>query len=317
MMWKHRDTGAPSNFVERVESRDGNHAYVALFNEGDSALCEAWTGMNDAGFAIMNTASYNLMPDTAAYKDQEGRLMSLALARCATVDDFEQLLRDAPKPMGVQANFGVMDAHGGLAYFETDDYRFTRFDVADSPQGYLLRTNHSMTGNDTDGYGYIRYQNALDILKSDIEGGTLLPESFTEKASRSFWHSLLQRDYAQGDDRWVVDQDFIPRYISTASIVVEGVNEGSDPAEAVMWTMLGYPPCSWVEAVSIDNVPDGLRGLQPGCTSAISNEVMAMKELAFPLKVGNGQRYIDMKYLRQVMEQKSQKSKENYKKYRK
>ena len=129
VLWKHRDTGTEHNFIERVEATDSTQAFVALFNGGDSLLSEAWTGMNEAGFARMNTASYNLAPDTARLKDREGVVMRIALERCVSVADFDRLLRTLPKPLGVQANFGVMDRSGGLAYFETDDYGFTRFDV--------------------------------------------------------------------------------------------------------------------------------------------------------------------------------------------
>lgn len=83
---------------------------MALYNGGDSLLAEAWMGLNDAGFAIMNTASYNLAPDTASVKDREGIVMRLALERCRTLDDFETLLDTLPRPLGVQANFGVLDA---------------------------------------------------------------------------------------------------------------------------------------------------------------------------------------------------------------
>ena len=67
LLWKHRDTGHEHNFVARVSPTGHSLGYVALFNGGDSLLNEAWIGMNEAGFAIMNTASYNLAPDTAAY----------------------------------------------------------------------------------------------------------------------------------------------------------------------------------------------------------------------------------------------------------
>ena len=79
LLWKNRDTGTEHNFVEKVEAKDGNYAYVALYNGGDKKLRDAWLGMNEVGFAIMNTASYNLAPDTAKLKDQEGYVMSLAL----------------------------------------------------------------------------------------------------------------------------------------------------------------------------------------------------------------------------------------------
>ena len=67
MMWKHRDTGAEDNFIERKAATDSTIGFVALYNGGDSLLREAWMGVNDRGFAIMNTASYNLAPDTTDY----------------------------------------------------------------------------------------------------------------------------------------------------------------------------------------------------------------------------------------------------------
>ena len=72
LLWKHRDSGHPDNFVGRVEATDSTMAYVALFNAGDTDMKEAWIGFNSAGFAVMNTASYNLAPDTAKVKDREG-----------------------------------------------------------------------------------------------------------------------------------------------------------------------------------------------------------------------------------------------------
>lgn len=295
LMWKHRDTGTEHNFVERVEATDTHPGYVALYNGGDSLLAEAWMGMNDYGFAIMNTASYNLAPDTAKIKDREGLVMSAALKKCATVDDFAALLDTLPKPMGVQANFGVMDRQGNLAYFETDDYRFTRYDVDDST-GYLLRTNHSMSGAEGKGYGYVRYDNALHILGDEIAGRRLSPEAFTEKASRSFWHSLLRRDAEADGARWVIDQDYIPRNISTASIVIEGMTDSHD--DMLMWTTIGYPPCGDVRLVTLSHVPDELRPLAPGWHSALCDEVVGRKRKAFPLKAGNGKHYIDMDYVR-------------------
>ena len=52
-------------FIERVPSDRLYIGYILpFFNAGDSLLHEAWTGFNEAGLAIMNTASYNLAPDT-------------------------------------------------------------------------------------------------------------------------------------------------------------------------------------------------------------------------------------------------------------
>ena len=317
MLWKHRDTSQEANFVERSAATDSTFAYVALYNAGDSTLAEAWTGMNSRGFAIMNTASYNLAPDTAAYKDREGELMSAALQRCTTVDDFERLLSDMRRPRGVQANFGVIDAHGGAAYFEVADDSMVRFDADDDPHGCLIRTNYSKSGEPDGGYGYIRYDNAVHILGDAICKGTLTPEIFTEGASRSFYHSLLGRDVADDNCSWTVDQDFIPRYTSTAAIVIEGVCCEDDDHLAVMWTAIGYPPCAIVQPVTVNSVPQGLRPTLPGFRSPDCDEALARKAQAFPLVRGNGQHYINLDYVRESSAECSLKSLENYRRFRK
>ncbi len=311
LMWKHRDTGAEQNFVERVDGR-GPYGYVALFNGGDSLLREAWMGMNDAGFAIMNTASYNLMPDTAKYKDREGELMSRALATCRTALDFEVMLQRMPKPMGVQANFGVMDADGALAYYETDDYGFRRYDATDS---VTIRTNFSFSGNATDGMGYIRYDNARQLLGPAVEAAAVAPETFTELCSRSFWHSLMHADMERQGGRWVPDRDFIPRRISSASVVIEGMAPGEKPEDMVMWTVIGYPPVSSVQAVTLDKVPDGLRPLCPDARSALCMQAVERKRMAFPIKRGSGPGYIDMDYLRGVMPAMRERSLQEYRRW--
>ena len=55
-----------------------------------------------------------------------------------------------------EANFGVIDAQGGAAYYETTNFSFTKIDANDpvvAPFGYLIRTNYSFTGTADDGYG--------------------------------------------------------------------------------------------------------------------------------------------------------------------
>lgn len=313
LLWKHRDTGTEHNFVERV-SRPGEYAYVALFNGGDSLLREAWMGMNDRGFAIMNTASYNLAPDTAKVKDREGIVMSRALAVCRTVEDFSTLLDTLPKPLGVQANFGVIDAEGDGAYFETDDYTYKIYKLQDSETGVLIRTNFSLSGNDTDGMGYIRYDNARYLTQQAVAGHSLTPAHFTELCSRSFYHSMLEKDCAWDTTvRWVVDQDFIPRYSSSASIVIEGCLPGEFDNNYIMWTTLGYPPVSHVEKVTIDEVPRALRPTAEGWRAPACNNAIEFKRKAFPVQRGSGKRYIDMDYLRAKSNDECDLSLKNYK----
>lgn len=311
MLWKHRDTGTEHNFIDRV-ANPGNLTYVALFNGGDSLRREAWMGMNEAGFAIMNTASYNLMPDTATYKDREGEVMRMALERCRTLADFTNLLDTLPRPMGVQANFGVIDATGAGGYFETDDYSYTPF-MLDEDTGMIIRTNYSMTGNDSTGMGYIRYENACHLLNPDSPDTRLSPADFTEKASRSFYHSLADIDFlADTAYHYAVDQDFIPRKLSSASIVIEG---GTLPSDYIMWTVLGYPPVSSVVPVTIDNVPDCVLPTEPGLRAKACNEAIERKRKVFDIRRGNGPRYVNLDYIRRISAEKRDESMRTYNTY--
>ncbi len=302
LLWKHRDTGTEHNFIARVNpSKPGDIPYVALFNGGDSLLSEAWMGLNAKGFAIMNTASYNLAPDTAAFKDQEGIVMALALSRCGSVADFAALLDTLPRPMGIQANFGVIDANGDGAYFEAGDNGYTTYSLAEADNGVLIRTNFSCSGAEDCGMGYIREANARHLLAPHIAARDVTPATFTEELSRSFYHSLLGRDPMADGDRWVVDQDFIPRYSSSASIVIQGVRPSEEPSLSVMWTAIGYPPCSVVVPVSVDSVPDALRPLAPGWHSQACDSVVGLKHQVFPITRGSGKHYIDMDRLRPII----------------
>ncbi len=296
-MWKHRDTGTEHNFIDRVEA-PGHIGYVALFNGGDSLRCEAWMGMNDAGFMIMNTASYNLAPDTAKIKDREGEVMRRALEICRTVDDFTTLLDTLPRPMGVQANFGVLDASGAGGYFETDDVGYTPFLLSDSLP-VIIRTNYSFSGNDTDGYGYIRYQNARHLLGDKLDTGGIEPADFTEGLSLSFYHSMLDCDVLADETmHWAIDQDFIPRRSSSASIVMVA---GETPADNYMNVRLGYPPVADLYTVTLSDIPEAVLPTADGLRAPACNESIERKRLAFPIQRGSGPHYIDLDYLRALL----------------
>lgn len=308
MLWKHRDSSGDMNFVERTAAGEGTHGYCALYNGGDSLLADAWAGVNDRGFAIMNTASYNLAPDTARLRDREGAVMTLALRSCASVDDFQRMLDSLPRPMGVQANFGVIDALGGAAYFETSDHGFVRYDADSTPDGVLIRTNFSVSGDEDKGMGYIRYENARRLSEEAVKSGKITPKLFTERLSRSFVHSLLQVDCASESysPRWVVDQDFIPRRSSVASVVIDG---------RTMWTVIGYPPVGHVVPATPQHVPDELRPILPGHTSPAAAEADSLRRLVFPIERGSGQHYIDMQALRPIMARQHARSVETYNRY--
>lgn len=296
MLWKHRDTGADNNFLARVVATDSTLAYVGLFNAGDSLLAEAWTGMNEAGFAIMNTASYNLAPDTARLRDREGAVMTAALRRCRSVDDFERLLATLPRPMGVQANFGVIDAGGHAAYFETSDHSWRRYDT----DSVAIRTNHSLSGTPAEGNGYIR----LTAAKHLTRGRRLTPRLLADTLSRSFYHGLTGRDYLAEGERYVANSDFIPRDITRATIVIESRHDGP-----VMWAGLGYTPCARIFRVTLDDIPDELGPTEAGWRSPACTEAVELGRRAIPhFAGGDGPRYLNLHVLAPLIREASRQS---------
>lgn len=236
LLWKHRDTSHKQNFVRRVE-RPGRLPFIALFNASDTALAEAWVGVNKAGFAVMNTASYNLAPDTATYVDREGFIMAQALGQCHTLADFEALLDSLPRPLGVQANFGAIDSSGAGAYYETDDHGYTKYALrADS---MLIRTNFSLGGKCGPGLGRERYAAACHLLS---ERRDISPLTLTDTVSCSYWPRLTPP--APEDDHG----QYIPRRSTTASVVIEG---------RTMTVRLGNPtaPGARTYRVTLDSIP--------------------------------------------------------------
>lgn len=313
ILWKHRDTSAKNNFLYRVDE-PGKIGFVGLFNGADTlCLDEAWMGMNDEGFAIMNTVAYNLPENSPEWIDREGYVMKEALGCCRTVDDFEHLLERMPKPLGVRTNFGVIDADGRGAYFEVDDYTFERFGLEDAPEGILIRTNYAYSGEPDAGMGYIRHANVEALLADRIATHSITPAVLTDGLSRSFYNSLTGFDACDSSESWAVDQDFIPRHSSTASIAVEGCLPGETPASYIMWANVGYPPCSHVQPATLDSIPTDLTAsAETGAYSPAGLEASERMKKVFPIERGSGQRYVNLNAVRAISDEEYQKSLQEY-----
>lgn len=248
LLLKNRDASSLQNRL--VYFFDGKLRFIGLVNSEDKENKEVWCGFNEAGFGIMNSASYNLkINDTTKLSDLEGKIMKLALQKCATLEDFEKLLHDLPKPLGVEANFGVIDANGGAAYYEVDNFKFIKYDANDpevAPNGYLIRTNYSFSGEENKGYGYIRYATASMLFEDKFKDGKISFEFLIDDVPRCLIHSFTKTDLSQNlpaenSDDFVYFRDYIPRYSTSTAIVVQGVKENETPQLITMWTILGFP----------------------------------------------------------------------------
>lgn len=307
ILWGSIDSDNDDVRVEYVEGENGEHSYVALFYSDDKFLSSPLIGMNNYGFAILSCNSTNLEDDGLhpSKMNREGRISEIALKSCKSIDDFADLLERLPKPLGVQANFGVIDCYGDGAFFETDNNHYVKFDLKDNPQDLLIRTNYSRSGRKNEGEGYIREKNVMALLEPFIETKEISSEIFTEYLSNSFYNDLLQKDFSISGDHWVADSDFISAYNTIASVAVEGcvpISKNENPSKRVvekeylMWTSLGYPPCSEIFSVKCakNGVPEDLQGISGSYHSPQSDRVKERRNDVFHFPGEDGKRYIDM-----------------------
>jgi len=304
ILYKNRDTGTLDNAI--VFFSDGKYQYIGLVDSRESWKKEVWGGYNSAGFAIMNSAAYNNnIGDTTKYADQEGVVMKLALASCATLADFEKMLTDMPKPLGVDANFGVIDASGGAAYYETGNFGFKKIDANDpalAPDGYLIRTNHSFTGAVDKGMGYIRYAAASEALYMAAAQKKLEPQYLLNNISRNLNHSLtkvnLRADLPLNNKNaeFRSFEDFIPRFSTASVIMVVGAAKGEDPSAAMAWMVTGFPLTAVAVPVWVStgkNLP-WVVSMNDEMHAPLCDAAMQLKDQLFPISRGNGYKYINM-----------------------
>ena len=304
LLFKQRDTPDLENKL--MTFSDGKYPYIGLVNTKDTLGKAVFGGFNETGFAIMNSASYNLNTNDSGKDDGcDGQIMKLALQKCATLADFEHLLDSLPKPLNVSANFGVIDAKGGAAYYETGNYSYKKYDANNpdiAPLGYIVRTNFSYSGNREQDKGLSRYQAAQDLLYQASLTNSISVDFFIG-VSRSLKHGLTHTDLYQtvpatgNEVVFTAFRDYIPRYFTASSIVVQGITAKERPEQTTMWTMLGSP----LSTVSIPvwltpglKLPEIMQ-VDPKTGKAQLNDwSLQLKKQIFPIQRGEGADYINL-----------------------
>jgi hypothetical protein len=165
----------------------------------------------------------------------------------------------------------------------------------------MAYTTFSRSGRKDEGMGYIRYDNACMLIREKLASNTkITPLWIFSGLSRSFYNSvsetdaisLLKRDVLRNG--WCADDDFIPRRITEASVVVKGVNKGEDPSDCIMWAALGYPPTSVAVPVMVEygsQIPFYITD-SGHKTAFLCDLSKQLKHNIFSLKRGNGRRYM-------------------------
>lgn len=303
LIMKNRDSSNFDNLSVVVQGE--RYKYLAIVGASDTKPENAWAGHNEKGFAIINTAAYNLNGRDEEDSDNDGIVMRRALEICATLADFENLLDTLPRPMGVDSNFGVIDANGGCAYYETGNAGYTKFDANDpvaAPYGYLVRTNHAQSGDRTLDKGQERYLAISDFMLRALFEGNINKDYLLHSAPRHLIHGLTRVNLreempADASDSHIVSfKDFIPRWQTTSCVLIQGVKSGEAPELTVSWTMVGSPLTTVAVPLLItpdNNLPRTVTRANDG-RSWLNTVSLKLKEDLFPLKSGNRGDYIEL-----------------------
>lgn len=257
LLWKNRDSSHKMN--ELILFDYGNVKFIGLINNNDTT--QVWSGVNNFGFAIMNSESRDLisLDDTTCY-DDEGVLMKEALKTCKTIDDFENLLNVTNESgRKVTSNFGVIDANGRAAYFETGNHQFFK---QEAQKEFIIRANFSMNGRGDEKYGLFRYHRAHQWFQQLTKEKNLTPAGIINNiiADPYMPPTITPKNFKEYKRVYIYDS--ICRYSTVAATVVEGVQRGENPEMTTFWINLGSTAASvaiplWVYAESI---PESMAG---------------------------------------------------------
>ena len=306
LIFKNRDTGEVNNVVVVVQGE--RYRYMGITSFDDKKPVNIWGGHNEAGFAIINSAAYNMNGCEGKDTDNDGCVMRRALEICRTLADFEHLLDTLPQPLELNSNFGVLDAEGGCAYYETGNYSYVKFDANDpqkAPNGYLVRTNHGLTGCRDIDRGVERFMAITDFMEEAHRKGNFDCEYLIANTPRYLTHGLTKQNlYDQlpkdeNDIRYINFSEFIPRYLTSSAILVQGVQPGESPSHTISWTNIGWPcgsvaiPLMLEEDVPLPAIVQ--RGEDD--KSWLCSQSIVQKKKVFSLRRGNVRDYIDLSKL--------------------
>ena len=311
-IFKNRDTHDLDNLAIQIQG--SHYRFIGIVAAKDSLYKSVWSGHNEVGFAIANTAAYNLngKPQPGKSRPQgdenDGTLMRKALETCRTLADFEHLLDSikAQGPIPSNSNFAVLDAEGGVAYYETGNKGYVKYDANDpqvAPYGFIVRTNHGMSGERSLDQGIERYLAISDYATRASYANSLGFENIIRKVARNLKHGLTQldlHDFQPQDDSQPVFfpfRDFIPRYLTASAQLIQGVKDGESPLLTTAWSIVGSPLTTiaiplWITADG--KLPNLVTHQQPGQQAPLVAISFVLKRQLFPIERGNGQDYINL-----------------------
>lgn len=261
LLWKHRDNRIEFSNTRIEYVTDGKYAYTALVPNSSKYNQGIYAGINEMGLGVITTATKNLpaaSPEewrACPRKRVRGNHSWRVLRECATVEEFEQMLRREKRARGFTSNLGIADATGAVAYFEIWDLGYRRYDVSDRKEGFDVRANFSHARVvKSKGASSRRYD--LIMKEMSEHKGDFTPQQLIDY-SRSY-NSLKYGNLLTSSERYLCENHTVPRY-STVGVVVL-VCDGKNPR---MLAMNGHSVSSVAVPVYVNakwEIPQCVRG---------------------------------------------------------
>jgi hypothetical protein len=263
LLWKNRDVSyidQQFNYFQPV-IRNGRqlHGYTGNYYRSDST--RIYMGANDAGFAIINSNTYNLGDSLLAGID-DGTLMRLALESCVKMADFERLLDSTDVTGRIDCwNFGVLDVNGRAAIYEcANHYWVAYYATTDTP--IIVRSNFSMCGGEYHP-GDIRYKRASQLLSDLPKSLGVTPSFLLNNLSRDIANEYdnplplpYNRSQNGAPEGYVSVRNSLNNAYSLSAVVIRGIAPYENPQLTLIYATLGYPVMSlafplWVGSFSV------------------------------------------------------------------
>lgn len=248
MIWKTRD------YISELDNEARYHTaldykFVYVAGAGGTTTSGVRMGVNEHGLAIVNSTSSDL-PDGSDTGPLNGDLIRVGLGTCLTVEEFQDYL-DETNQTGrrTNGNFAIIDTAGGAAIFEVGEMVYWRFDAADDPEGYILRTNFAINGGGSTGIQ--RLIRTVDLVDQFYTGDSLNHKSILRHQMRDFSDNSsdpiavpFNGSYGGRPYGYIETDKSICRNSSVSASVITGVLYGEYPELSTMWTILGQPATS-------------------------------------------------------------------------
>jgi len=243
ILWKSRDW-LLSQDNEVKYNINHRYKFICLSNAGSSSY--AWAGVNEHGFAILNSHSGDIPNGDSGLSP--GALMRNVLGMCKTVADFIHFL-DSTNITGRKTsdNFAVIDSTGEAVIFETADTTYWKFDTKDTENGYLIRTNFTLTGSGVSGMErHIRSSELVENLyiKNSLNHKSIIRShmrDFSDKDSNPInipYTQVWQDDKPIG---YININWSICSHNTVSGVVIQGIKDNEKAGLSTMWTLLGNP----------------------------------------------------------------------------